>query len=50
MSDRPNSELSTKVLTMAYTIRFKPTGVLFYSDQASLTPVAPLLMLLPDVI
>nr|WP_305884405.1 MULTISPECIES: IS3 family transposase [unclassified Moraxella] len=35
MSDRPNSELTTKALIMAYTIRFQPTGVLFHSDQGS---------------
>ena len=30
-----NSELTTKALTMAYTIRLKQTGVLFHSDQGT---------------
>lgn len=33
LSDSPNSELTSKALTMAYESRGKPQGVLFHSDQ-----------------
>ena len=35
LSNSPDSELTGKALTMAYETRYKPTGVMFHSDQGS---------------
>lgn len=35
MSHRPDAELATRALDMAYELRGKPKAVMFYSDQGS---------------
>lgn len=35
MSHSPDSELTTKALTMAYELRGRPSGVMFHSDQGT---------------
>lgn len=35
MSHSPDSELTTKALTMAYELRGRPSGVIFHSDQGT---------------
>lgn len=35
MSHSPDSELTVKVLTMAYELRGRPEGLMFHSDQGS---------------